>query len=91
MHAETVPLAERQHLIQRVYRANGRRSQSHHHCAHIAFAQFSFQRIHTHAPAMVRGNGRIIQLQHRGDALVSVVRLLRADNAFARRQLPGHP
>ena len=68
-----------------------RRAQRHHHRAHIAFAQFVLQRIQAHAPAAVGRNRRILQLQHGGDALVGIVRLLGAHNPLAWRQLSGHP
>ena len=45
----------------------------------------------SHPPAVVGGNRCVIELQHGGDALVGVVRLLRPHNPLPRRQLPGHP
>ena len=91
MDPEAVPLPQRQNLVQRIDCADGRGAQRHHHRAHAAFAQFVLQRLHAHASAAVSRDGRILQLQHGGDALMGVVRLLGADNALARSQLPGHP
>ena len=91
MHSETVPFFERQHIIQRVYRADGCSAQRDHHGAHVAPTQFSLQRFQAHAPMIVGRDLRILQLQHGGDAPVGVVRLLRPHNPPSRRQLPGYP
>ena len=91
MHTEAVARAQRKYLVERVHRADGRRTKRDHHRAHIAFAQFGLQRFQTHASAMVGGDGRIVELQHGGDTLVSVVRLLGADDAPGWSELPGDP
>ena len=99
VNAEAVPLAQRHDFVQRIDRSHGRRAQRRHHRAHIALAQLGFESLQAHASAPVGRNGRIIQLQHGRDALVSVVCLPGADDApgswralfRALRQLPGYP
>ena len=91
MHPEPIPLAERQQLRQRIHRADGRGAQRDHHCSYISLAQLGLQRLETHAPAAVGRYARIVQLEHSGDALMRVVRLLRSGNAPPRSQLAGYP
>ena len=93
--AKTVLFPQRQHFIERVHRADGRRAQRHNHRSHIALAQLTLERLQAYPPAAVSRNGGKVQLQHSRDAPVRIVRLLGADDPLggprSLAQLSGHP
>src|ERR1700679_2950066 len=91
VNAEGVSIAQGQHFVERINRAGSRCTQGHHHGAHVSSLQRGLKRGHVHAAAMVGSYRMEWQAEHRADAAVCVVRLLRSDNALARSQLAGNP
>src|SRR6185369_12234008 len=95
MYPESVSLAKRQDLLQRVDGAKGRSSQGGHDSPDIALTKLIFKSLKTHAPAVIGRYRRIIEPQDPGNPLVCVMRLFGTYDSlpapFAASYLSGNP
>ena len=91
MHAKRITFAQREHCVQRIDSAGSSSTQRHHNGANVSSLKSRLERRQVHPAPVVGRHIREGQAQDSADSAVSVVRLLRGDDALAGSQLACDP